>query len=103
MCLVDQEADSQEDQADHELDDQLLPYKLKPAVKADIDHSQGHQDQANWGDQADVALPPVGRCRSRRGPRRKPAWICLLKKYMIVSLVWLSGDRPGQADRQGNP
>ena len=59
MCLVDQEADSQEDQADHELDDQLLPYKLKPAVKADIDHSQGHQDQANWGDQADVALPPV--------------------------------------------
>lgn len=38
MCLVDQEADSQEDQADHELDDQLLPYKLKPAVKADIDH-----------------------------------------------------------------
>ena len=33
MCLVDQEADSQEDQADHELDDQLLPYKLKPAVK----------------------------------------------------------------------
>lgn len=23
MCLVDQEADSQEDQADHELDDQL--------------------------------------------------------------------------------
>lgn len=59
MCLVDQEADSQEDQADHELDDQLLPYKLKPAVKADIDHSQGHQDQANWGDQADVALPLV--------------------------------------------
>lgn len=59
MCLVDQEADSKEDQADHELDDQLLPYKLKPAVKADIDHSQGHQDQANWGDQADVALPPV--------------------------------------------
>lgn len=48
MCLVDQEADSQADQADHELDDQLLPYKLKPAVKADIDHSQGHQDQANW-------------------------------------------------------
>ncbi len=56
MCLVDQEADSQED---HELDDQLLPYKLKPAVRADIDHSQGHQDQANWGDQAAVALPPV--------------------------------------------
>lgn len=147
MCLVDQEADSQEDQTDHELNDQLLPDELKPAVKTDIDHSQGHQDQANWGDQADVALPPVvgidyagpvdaddigqrrhdrhgqdGQTRGRLDEEAEddvdqeedPDESQLVHASDLlaeevhdrvagVAFIHHDGDRPGQADRQGNP